>query len=147
MGVSHDRLVVCCLSYINMEMLEPLMEDVKPTKKLVWNYPFLEYASSHILDHAEQAHVGCIAQHKLFQRLRHEFKLFKRLKYFHDIFEQREEKKYGMKVKLLYVVSLHCYQGLTQTVIHGPSVDVNAQGGYYGNALQAAAAGGGGGYG
>ena len=139
MGASHDRLVACCLSYIEMGVLEPLLKDIAPKKESAWNYPFLEYASAHIFYHAEQAHVGCITQHELFQRLQHEPKLFNGLKSFHDIFEHHEKKKYGMETKLLYVMSLHHYQGLAQTILRERSVDVNAQGGYFGNALQAAA--------
>jgi NACHT domain/Ankyrin repeats (3 copies) len=138
-GASHDRLVVCCLSYIKMGVLEPLVKDIAPEMVLAQNYPFLEYASAHILHHAEQAHMGCITQHELLQRLQHEPELFKRLKSFHDIFKHGGS-KYGMEAKLLYVTSIHHHQGLTQTILRERCVDVNAQGGYYGNALQAAAA-------
>ena len=138
-GASHDRLVVCCLSYIKMGVLEPLVKNMAPEMVLTRNYPFLEYASAHILHHAEQAHMGCITQHELLQRLQHEPKLFERLKSFHDIFKHGGN-KYGMEAKLLYVMSIHHHQGLTQTILRERSVDANAQGGYFGNALQAAVA-------
>ena len=138
-GASHDRLVVCCLSYIKMGVLEPLVKDIAPEMVLAQTYPFLEYASTHILDHAEQAHMGCITQHELLQRLQHEPKLFERLKSFHDIFKHGGN-KYGMETKLLYVMSIHHHQGLTQTILRERCVDINAQGGYFGNALQAAVA-------
>jgi hypothetical protein len=63
-----------------------------------------------------------------------------RLKTLHDIFEPKARETYGMETKSLYVVSLDHYPGLTQTILLEPSVDINAEGGYYGNALQAAAA-------
>ncbi|KAH0537484.1 hypothetical protein FGG08_005702, partial [Glutinoglossum americanum] len=137
-GASHDRLVDCCLSYIEMGGLEPLMGVKVDKGELARNNPFLEYASAHIFHHAEQAHVGCITQHALFQRLQHEHKVFERLKGFHDVFKV-PERKYGVETDLLYVMSLHHYQGLVQAILLEPNVDVNAQGGYYGNALQAAA--------
>ncbi|KAI9776736.1 MAG: hypothetical protein M1839_009380 [Geoglossum umbratile] len=139
-GASHDRLVGCCLSYLEMVAIEPLEEDMALWRELPWNYPFLNYVSVHILYHAERASVGCVTQHAHLQRLQHVPKVFERLKRFHDDFQHSEEMKYGMETELLYVTSLCLYQGLTRSILLEPSVDVNAPGGCYGNALQAATA-------
>jgi ankyrin repeat protein len=136
-GTSHNRLANCCLSHIEMELLDPSARIV--SYELDQKYPFLRYASAHMLHHAEQAHTGRITQPALSQRLQHESDLFERFKSFHNSFE-RTSMTYGKEVKLLYVVSLEKCRGLAQTILLEPSIDVNAQGGHYGNALQAAAA-------
>ncbi|KAI9781725.1 MAG: hypothetical protein M1839_005718 [Geoglossum umbratile] len=132
-GASHDRLASSCLCYIET------VNDSTLGKSEGQSYPFLEYASSYILYHAEQAHVGHIDQRTRLQRLQRESKVYERLKAFHDIF-CRWPLQYGMETELLYAVSLRHYQGLIQTLLLEPSVDVNAQGGRYGSALLAAAA-------
>ena len=84
-GASHDRLVACCMSYIMMKELEPLVKDMPHTKKeLAFNYPFLEYASTYVLYHAENAQAGCITQQALVQRLQQPHREFERLRSFHD---------------------------------------------------------------
>ncbi|KAH0537351.1 hypothetical protein FGG08_005830 [Glutinoglossum americanum] len=132
-GASHDRLASSCLCYVEM------VKDSTPEKELVQSYPFLEYASSYVLYHAEQAHVGHIDQRTRLQQLQRESKVYERLKSFHNIF-WRWPLKYGTETELLYVVSLRHYQGLARAVLLEPSVDVNAQSGLLGSALQAAAA-------
>ncbi|KAI9772343.1 MAG: hypothetical protein M1840_001092, partial [Geoglossum simile] len=137
-GASHDRLVGCCLSYLEMRALEgyatPEMDGVTP--ELGLNYPFLRYASINILHHAERANIGGITRHAHFQRLQHGPKVFERLRSFHDVFNAAG---YSIGTNLLYATSSRLYRGLIQTTLLEPNVDVNAQGGYYGNALQAAA--------
>ena len=129
-GASHDRLVACCMSYIMMEELEPLVKDIAYTKEeLAFNYPFLEYASTYILYHAEKAQAGCITQQALVQRLQQPHGEFERLRSFHDVFEEYSWWKYGTGVDLLYAVSLHGYYELVQIVLLEKGADVNAQGG------------------
>jgi hypothetical protein len=125
---SHDRLVACCMSYI-------MIKDAK--KKLAFDYPFLEYASTYVLYHVEKAQVGCILQQALVQRLLQPHGEFERLRSVHDAF-QNNSLRYGIGADLLYAVSFHGYYELVQIVLLEEGADVNAQGGYYGNALQAA---------
>jgi hypothetical protein len=139
LGTSHNRLVACCMSYIMMEEFKPLVKDISYTKKrLTFNYPFLEYASSYILYHAEKAQEGCITQQALVQQLQQPHGEFERLRSFHDVFQEYSSSKYGTGVDLLYAVSLHGYYEIVYIVLLQTGADVNAQGGHYGNALQAA---------
>ena len=137
-GASHDRLITCCMSYIAMKELEPLATDRSHIKMvLALNYPFLEYVSTYVLYHAEEAQVGCIAQQALVRRLQQPHREFERLRSFHDVFQEWNA-SYGMGVGLLYTLSFHGYYELVQMVLLEKGADVNAQGGHYGTALQAA---------
>jgi ankyrin repeat domain-containing protein 50 len=131
-GVSHDRLMACCMSHIMMEELEPLVRE-PDANELALNYPFLEYAVVYILYHAENAS-RCIAQQALLERLHLLHREFERLRSFHDA---QKVSKYGTGANLLYTVSFHGYYEIVQIVLE-KGADVNAQGGEYGNALQAA---------
>jgi ankyrin repeat protein len=139
-GASHNRLVACCMSYIMMKELEPLVKGMFYTKrKLAFDYPFLEYASTYVLYHAEKAQASCITQQALVQQLQQPHKEFERLRSFHDVFEEKSRLRYD-KGLLLYVVSLHSYYELVKIALLEVGANLNAQGGYYGNALQAASA-------
>jgi ankyrin repeat protein len=138
-SASHNRLVACCMSYIMMKELEPLVKDISYTKKqLAFNYPFLEYASTYILYHAEKAQAGGVTQQALVQRLQQPHREFEQLRSFHDVFAEYSLLRYGRGVDLLYAVSFHGYYELAQIVLLEKGADVNAQGGWYGSALQAA---------
>ena len=142
-GASQNRLAACCMSYIMIKELDPSVEGMSGTdsqdfgKRLAFNYPFLEYASTYVLYHANKAQEGGVAQRVLVQRLQQPHGEFKRLGILHDIFEE-SRLRYSTDTGLLYAVSLHGYYELVQNVLFDKRADVNAQGGYYGNALQAA---------
>jgi hypothetical protein len=77
--------MACCMSYIIIKELEPLAKNISCAeelyfdkkelvfikkeqgfkKELNFNYPFLEYALSYVLNHAEKAQVGCYLQQVL----------------------------------------------------------------------------------
>jgi hypothetical protein len=59
-GISHDCLKACCLSYLTMRGL-PLAWDRSHAKELGFYYPFLQYASTYVTEHAENAHNGCLS--------------------------------------------------------------------------------------
>ncbi|KAK4452512.1 ankyrin repeat-containing domain protein [Podospora aff. communis PSN243] len=86
----------------------------------------------------DQAHIGGIHQTKHLRDLQHNREAFARIKTFHDTSTNHSDLTYGLGCNLLYVVSFHNRQALVQGLID-LGVDVNAEGGYYGNALQAAA--------
>ena len=137
-GASHDRLIACCMSYIAMKELEPFGTDrLHIEMGLALNYPFLEYVSTYVLYHAEEAQVGCIAQQALVRRLQQPHREFERLRSFHD-FLKGWNASYGMGAGLLYALSFHGYYELVQMVLLEKGANVNAQGGHYGTALQAA---------
>jgi ankyrin repeat protein len=128
---SHSRLMACCMSYIMIKELEPLPENISYLKEEpAISYPFLRYASTYTLHHAKNA------QQTLVQRLHQLHNGFERFRSFHDAF-QGSDLRYGTGAKLLYAVSLNGYYEFVQIVLE-KGAEVNAQGGFYGNALQAA---------
>ncbi|KAK6502573.1 hypothetical protein TWF506_003152 [Arthrobotrys conoides] len=102
------------------------------------DYPFLLYAVNHIFYHAELACTETKIQQRLLRRLLKRPKIFQQLKGFHDFWERRKHWRYGRDSTLLYVLSFNGYRELTKTLLLENRVDVNADCGSYGNALQAA---------
>ncbi|PVH69643.1 hypothetical protein DL98DRAFT_505506, partial [Cadophora sp. DSE1049] len=135
-GTCHDRLRSCCMSYIMMEAL-PLPKDWRQAESLGSSYPFLKYASTYILDHTEEAEARNLGQAGFLQRLRDEDETFERLRLFHNFFETP---KCGCVrgANLLHISSFHGHNELIKILLK-KRADVNAQGGLFGTALQAAA--------
>lgn len=139
-GTSHNRLKACCMSYIMLEGLEPSGKNgVGWCEELAFNYPFLKYASTYVLYHAVEAQKGFIGQQDFVRQLqRPRGKEFQRLGCFLDGFQARPSLRYFINVELFYVLSFYGYHELVQVVLLEKRFDVNAMGGYYGNAVQAA---------
>jgi len=140
-GASHDRLAACCMSYVMLKEIRPLLElpDNIGKGALAKEYPFLEYASRFILNHMEIAQLEGIEQHRLVMIPATEFE---QLRIIHDIFNGSDfNDEYGIGAGLLYALSLHCHCALFQFVLPENVADANAQGGLLGNALQAASKG------
>ena len=57
---------------------------------------------------------------------------------FHNVFEDTSGSGCNKGVTPLYALSFHGYHGLVKTILFEEQIDVNAQGGPYGSALQAA---------
>jgi ankyrin repeat protein len=136
-GASHDRLRACCMSYLMIKEL-PLPEGRPHVDELGSIYPFLEYASTHVLEHAEEAQARCIVQKDFVQSLQQPHGEFEQLRRFHNAFEEYPRLGCSRGVRLLYMLSFHGHRELVNIVPLEKEVDVNAQGGIYGNALQAA---------
>ena len=134
-GTSHDRLRACCLSYLMIKEL-PLAKDRPHAKELGFGYPFLEYASTYVLDHAEETQE--IAQEDFVQYLQQPHGEFERLRRFYNAFERYPSLGCVRGIRLLYMLSLHGHHKLVKVVLLNKEVDVNAQGGIYSNALRAA---------
>ncbi|KAH7391726.1 ankyrin repeat domain-containing protein [Pyrenochaeta sp. MPI-SDFR-AT-0127] len=124
-GQSHERLKWCCFNYMTLDFSATLKisesaekttkQDAAGMRELAMQaYPFLEYAVHHVLHHADLAEERGITQAHFFDSL----PLPQWVK-LDNMFEKHEVRK-------------HTEQG----------ADVNAQGGHFGNALQAASAGG-----
>lgn len=62
---------------------------------------------------------------------------FKRLRSFHNVFEINDRRECTTSATLLYILSIHRYSALARVVLE-KGVNVNEQGEYHGNALQAA---------
>jgi Ankyrin repeats (3 copies)/Ankyrin repeat len=158
-GASHDRLMACCMSYIMMKELEPLAKNISYTeelyfdeeylyfneeeldfkkKELDFNYPFLEYTSSYVLNHAEKAQAECYLQQALIRWLQQPHGEFDRLRTFHNVFTKYNISKCSRDADLIYSVSLQGHCKLLQLVLLEKGAKVNAKGGKFGTALQAA---------
>ncbi|KAI9737303.1 MAG: hypothetical protein M1818_005836 [Claussenomyces sp. TS43310] len=138
-GLSHDRLKECCLSYILIPKLQPVISDLRDGVEMDIEYPFLRYASTRILRHSEDAQAGGISQVPLVHRLSYSNHEFRVLQILHDTFCALFQHEYGTDTNLLYAASSHGLLELVRIIILDAKTEVNAQGGYYGNALQAAA--------
>lgn len=137
-GTSHDRLRACCMQYIMMEELwRVVVRGSERRTNLSINYPFLVYASSYLLDHAEAAQKQCVEQRALLQQSPEQLR---RLKVFHDAFGNHADSSRCRDAGILYMFMSHDYHSLVRFALFTNGVDVNDLGGFYGNVLQLAAA-------
>jgi ankyrin repeat protein len=145
-GASHDRLVACCMAYIRMRDLDlyasekqlpvgskHLSRHLGSLKAFSKQFPFTEYAATHVLAHAEIAQAGCISQQAYVQWLQHGG--FQRLRIFHNAFARSYE---VYAEELIYAASSNDLYELAKIILHDNALVVNVQGGYFGTALQAA---------
>jgi hypothetical protein len=138
-GTSYIRLVSCCIAYLMQEELISLATDISSranSDNLTESYPFLEYASINLLAHAENAQAEGISPISLLRRLEKHggYEILQSLR--SNLVLSHESFK---GAQLLYVVSLQgCYY-LVLALLLEHRANINAQGGYFGTALQAAA--------
>ncbi|KAN0066790.1 Ankyrin repeat-containing domain protein [Elaphomyces granulatus] len=137
-GVSHDRLRGCCMSYIMMSGLSPIKERSQ-VPELSSIYPFLEYSSTYVFDHAEEAQERGIVQNNFVHSLEQQYENFQRLRRFHNAFEENPFVKCNESVTLLYILLSHGCCELVKALLLEKQIDVNARGGIHGSALQVAA--------
>ncbi|KAG9237869.1 hypothetical protein BJ875DRAFT_114429 [Amylocarpus encephaloides] len=136
-GKSHDCLRACCMSYLMIDGL-PLAKERSQVNELSFDYPFLEYASTYVLDHAEEAQGRGIEQKCFLHSLQPQHKMFERLIHIHNAFERIPGLGCDKSVTPLYTLSFHGYYELVKVVLFEEQIDIDAQGGPYGSALQAA---------
>ncbi|KAF2193858.1 ankyrin [Zopfia rhizophila CBS 207.26] len=145
---SHRRLWACCWSHIRQVSSTSTKEAYKELRR---KYPFLGYAASYILDHAEKVlDEGAVGQAgvTIEKWLRDGSSWFEWWKSFLSATHAFGEHTYlegNMDAGLLYMLSLRGYGSLVKCMLAEDGeegAEVNAQGGEYGNALQAASAGG-----
>ncbi|KAE8442348.1 hypothetical protein EG329_003419, partial [Mollisiaceae sp. DMI_Dod_QoI] len=132
-GASHARLTSCCINYVKLRSsgAKSNKDEVKKA------YPFLEYASMNLLKHAECAQAQGVSQISLLWRFEKNGD-YEVLQSLHDVFTSGSSEFQGGQ--LFYALSISQCYCLMQAFLLEQKADVNAQGGYYGNALQAAAA-------
>jgi ankyrin repeat protein len=140
-GASHDCLSTCCMSYLMMSELS-LAKEKSQVNKLSIDYPFLKYASTYILDHAEIAQGRSIKPNNFLHCVQQQHENFERFRHFHNAFERIPGLGCDKGATPLYILSFHGCHELAKVIICEEQADVNAQGGPYGNALQAASANG-----
>lgn len=138
LGSSHECLRSCCMAYLMEDMFQSAT-DRKQVKALGSSYPFLEYASIYMLAHAEEAEKNQVGQAGIIQHLLEEPDIFERMRLFHNTFENHPGSGCVRGVSLLHMLAFHGYTRLTRALLD-KKANVNALGGVYGYALQAAIA-------
>ncbi|KAF3155986.1 hypothetical protein TWF569_008026 [Orbilia oligospora] len=116
-GSSHGRLADCCIAYLEMEDLANVSIPTSPSDIANIYEPY---------------------KSTVLRRLFKQPRVFQLLKYFHDQWKVRYQGKYGRDSTLLYVLSLRGDRDLVKTLLSEKWIDVNAECGHFGNALQAA---------
>jgi hypothetical protein len=140
---SHYRLwVLCrlCIEQISGVRTEETYEELRH------RYPFLGYAAGYVFDHAkkvldEGSPAGEDNNDEIGKWLREENGWFEWWKGFLDATDREEKNtdlRDNMNAGLLYILSLRGHRGLVGSILVKEGAEVNAQGGEYSNALQAA---------
>jgi ankyrin repeat domain-containing protein 50 len=117
---------------------EDLDEKDKFKRMLEVRFPFLRYASTHILYHAEKAEADCVTQHALVRRLRQPHGEFDLLRNFHNIFARRKWLSRGTVGDFFSAVWSEQYYELVKASALEKKTRFNEQGGLFSTALQAA---------
>lgn len=137
-GTSHERLESTCMAYLMMESLASA-KSRDEVKELKPEYPFLEYASVYMFDHAEEAESSGARQAGFLQKLSEDHATYERVRLLHNALEESPGSGCTKRASLLYMLAFHGYSGLTKSLLE-MRTDPNAGGGLFGTALQAAAA-------
>jgi hypothetical protein len=140
-SASHGQLWDRCWSEI--KRLDTTSTSKEHMRHLSDKCPFLLYAVSYVFDHAEEALSGGAIRQEIVRWLQIQNDWFGCWKTFLSTVDSDGEHSYlrdSMDVEPLYTLSLRGCQKLVTLVLAGGGADVNAQGGHYGNALQAASA-------
>ncbi|KAL7894197.1 ankyrin repeat-containing domain protein [Trichoderma sp. SZMC 28014] len=137
LGSSHERLRSYCMTYIMMIPFH-LATDRNQKETLASSYPFLEYASLYLLKHAEEADKQQIGQAGFLQCLIEEPGPLEKIGLLHNVFEEYTDNGCERGVSLPYMLAFYGYTRLTRALLD-MKVNINAPGGFYGNALQVAA--------
>ena len=110
-GLSHSALARSCLNYIEISVSvrrgheaggQAAMGAVQLRDSLITSWPFLQYATEHILYHAGVAQVGGVSQTQFLQ----EFRLRDWVSHHHLLLDRgsREEQKSRLKKSYLYTL-------------------------------------------
>ncbi|KAK5739471.1 hypothetical protein LTS12_025272 [Elasticomyces elasticus] len=117
-GPSHDRLKYCCHNYlaINSSSCDAFnkalpMDAAKDLRQnIALKFPFLDYASQHILYHADEA-ARTISQHEFLQRL-----ALQPLLKITNLFEQYKIRRHTTDASLLYIFAENNFARLIKTL-------------------------------
>ncbi|KAK6542336.1 hypothetical protein TWF694_006295 [Orbilia ellipsospora] len=137
-GASHERIVRCCLSYLDMQDLNIPSPGYEPEIVLRQEYPFLEYTVNYIFFHIENTGFTDTSQCLSLSELRRNTHLLEKLQTFHDIFTWDKSLHYGAGPNILYALVLDDRLKLAKKFLIDYHEYNNTPGGYYGNPLQAA---------
>jgi hypothetical protein len=132
-AVSHDRLVDCCLSYIDMIPYEDIHEHVDDS--MLVSYPFLNYVPFALLWHAERACRRPLTLEPRLHRLLDQDTLLLKLKrLIRDFYKAGD---IGDDAVLLYILCWCVSTASVRALLHlrKDRIDVNSQNGGRGTAL------------
>ncbi|KAH8670660.1 hypothetical protein BGZ61DRAFT_483008 [Ilyonectria robusta] len=121
-GLSHDRLKQCCQTYTRVDLSDhhsfdqalpkATSDEAKALRELISaKFPFLEYATRHVLHHADTAANG-LAQDKFVK----EFQLSAWIS-LDNLFEKHEIRRHTQNAGLLYVLAEKGLARLIKTTI------------------------------
>ncbi|PCD21153.1 hypothetical protein AU210_016579 [Fusarium oxysporum f. sp. radicis-cucumerinum] len=122
---SHERLKQCCYAYMHYHLVHTpvskLLSEAKPNlqREGSKDYPFLEYASQHVLYHADVA-ADAIPQDEFLSR----FPIPNWISII-NLFERYQARRYSPKANLLYILAEKDFSNLIRTRLHGdPRTDI-----------------------
>jgi hypothetical protein len=132
--MSHDRLVDCCLSYIDMVPLQNNYESVVDSMKT--RYPFLFYATHHLFFHAKNACERSVFVEPSLHRFLDDHTLFLKFKRL-NIYLYIYDEDISDNVELLFILCMERCVELVRTLLQfrKHSIDINSRNGGLGTAL------------
>ncbi|KAH7394809.1 heterokaryon incompatibility protein-domain-containing protein [Pyrenochaeta sp. MPI-SDFR-AT-0127] len=121
---SHERLKQCCVNYLSVDIHTPLKiseslpkastpQAANIRKAVDSSFPFLEYAISNVLYHANAAEGGGVSQAQFLES----FPLPQWVR-LGNLFEKREIRRHSQDVSLLYVLGEHNMPNLIGALPH-----------------------------
>lgn len=156
-GLSHERLKECCYQYITADMFpfqiflcvelpHPKTQEAFDLRiEISTQFPFIEYATENIFNHANIAQGYNVLQGDFLQSFESASPTGqtsrRRWIAFHNILQRYQIRRYTPTAKFLYIFAEKGFQNLVQVLLDGKS-NVDATGERYGNALQAASTNG-----
>ena len=110
-GQSHERLKECCATYLTMDFATDMEigmdlpkafseEAVKLRNSVTVKLPFLEFATNHVLYHADKAEGLGVAQESFLQN----FQLHHWI-WLNNLFEKHQVRRHTPKTDLLYILA------------------------------------------
>ncbi|KAF3063018.1 putative ankyrin repeat protein [Trichoderma lentiforme] len=135
-GRSHERLRSCCMSYMTTQVSQSATDRAQIIA-LGNQYPFLGYASTCILSHAELSNSVKLAQ--FLQLLNDNPLILERIRQFHNTFDTDSCMEYIKGAQLPHMLA---HRGLNRLmkILLEKEIDVDAHGGLFGTAIQTAVA-------
>ncbi|KAH6880741.1 ankyrin repeat-containing domain protein [Thelonectria olida] len=139
-GISHSILKDGCMSYLMAKALR-VPNNKSEATDIRWSHPFLDYAATYVLEHSEEAQTRGIEQREFLAALLDKEGPFERLRAFHECSSTVPGEGCTTGATILHMASFHGHKGLAKALLE-TGAEVDALGGVYGTALQAALAGG-----
>jgi len=150
-GLSHELLKMGCLACITCCAIPPTLERylvdgyVVPKehdlvrRTLAAECPFIDYGVRQVFRHADFAQQHDVSQNSFLGRIQdpQRLQIVPEMMRWRNLLERYVARKYKSNVPLLYALAEADAPNLVQALLDG-TVDVNAIGGRYGTALQAA---------